>query len=310
MKPEIKYCFNFFIKCCIVFLGATLFAFGISRAMPTSPVQILLTSRQLPPTRENISFLEYEWGLDKSLPEQYLIWTSRLIKGDLGVSMLTKQPVKTEFIKRLPYSIGIGLGGLLLGAALSFYLGYKAALKERGCADFITRIFVIINQTVPVFILAVILIYFIGVKYKLLKIFTGNNGIKITSAMLLIMFGNMGSLSRNVKSHFKKVTEESYFIFAVSRGFTVKKALLNEGCKPALIGLISLTISKCAWVIGGSAVMEFIFTIPGISFFLIESIMRRDYNVIQAYIIVIAIWMFFVHFLLEFVLILLDRRQR
>lgn len=246
--------------------------------------------------------------MDKPITIQYLKWLRQLAQGNLGTSILTKQDIKTEMIRRIPFSFAIGFGGLLIAAVISFYLGYKAALKDNGFYDILTSSLAVINQTVPIFILAVILIYFIGVKYKLIKFFNGSANIKLLIAMSIIAINNIGAISRIVKTHFKLILKEPYFIFAVSRGFSPKQALLKEGFKPALIGLISAIISKFAWVVGGSAAIEFVFAIPGISFFLIESITRRDYNVIQSYILIIALWLLFVHIFFELILKLLDKR--
>lgn len=305
---SMKKIIQFIRKWILIFFIMSLFAFGLGRVMPVSPVQILLASQQLPETTENIQALEREWGLDKPIYEQYIKWISHLLKGDLGKSLISKQDIKQDMARKIPYSIAIGLGGVLIGAVLSFFLGYLSALEENGFWDIFTRGISLVNQTIPTFILAVILIYFIGVKYKLVRIFTGGNTVSVLLAIFFVAFSNIGSLSRTVRSHFKKVMEETYIKFTISRGFEPGRVLLTEGYRPVLIGLISAIISKFSWVIGGTAVVEFIFTIPGMSYFLVESMGKRDYNVIQSYIMFIVLWMFFVHLFFGIVLRFLDRR--
>ncbi|MDY2737604.1 ABC transporter permease, partial [Intestinibacter sp.] len=211
---------------------------------------------------------------------------------------------------KLPYSLTIGMGGVISSAFIAFFLGYLAALKDNGIADKITRFLSLFALTVPNFIISVIIIYFIGVKFKLTKFFTGDGRSSVIVATALISFYLVGRFSRIVKTHFREQINQSYIKFAISRGFKKELVLLKHGYKPVLYGLLSIVISNFAWVLGGSSVLEFAFGIPGISYFLINSLKANDYYVIQSYIMVIVIWMFFVHLIFNEVLRALDVRER
>ena len=155
----------------------------------------------------------------------------------------------------------------------------------------------------------VVVIYYVGVKYKLVKIFTGDIYVKMTLAIFLTAFASVGSIARIMKKHFLKLQNQSYIKAEMARGFLLSEALLTAGVKPALIGLCSAIISKFAWVIGGSSVVEFIFSIHGVSFFLISGIMQRDYNIIQSYMFFIVIWMMVVHLVFEIFIKFLGERE-
>ncbi len=281
--------------------------FAITRIIPVSPMEMLLAQYQLPPTDENIAILTAKWGLDQPIYQQYWSWMSNFAKGDWGYSMITGQSIKAEMIKRLPYSMILGLGGILLASLSSFWLGYLAALKG-GIWDFISRFIALFNQVVPVFIVSIYLIYIFSVKYKLIKVFTGNDIYPLLIGTLLMALYYVGGLSRVVRVHFLELMNEPYILRLYSYGFSKSKLLLKHGYKPVLYGLNSALISSFATVLGGSAVIEFCFSIPGISFFLISSISGRDYYVIQSYLLVIVIWMLFVHLLFEILENLLRRR--
>lgn len=301
---------KFIAKWITVFIVVSVLVFSVSRMVPGSPVDRLLAAHQLPKTEENVQALERAWGLDRSVPEQYFCWITNFIKGDWGKSMETKRDIKEEFISKLPYSLTIGMGGIVISAFVSFFLGYLAALKDDGIADKVTRFLSLFALTVPSFIMSVIIIYFVGVKLKLTRFFMGNGVSSVIVATLLIAFYLVGRFSRIVKAHFREQMNQSYIKFAISRGFDRKWVLLKYGYKPVLYGLLSVVISNFAWVLGGSSVLEFAFGIPGISYFLISSLKANDYYVIQSYIMVIVIWMFFVHLVFNEILRVLDVRER
>lgn len=300
VKVILKY---FFVLC---FMSLVIFA--LTRSMPLSPVDLLLQQLKLPPTPENKLLVEMQWGLDKPLYVQYFRWLGAFVRGDWGESLISKQNIREEIFRGIPYSVTLGLGGVLLSALLGFFGGYLASLKKGGFFDRLTAFLSLFVQTVPVFILSVVLIYYIGVKYQLLKVFTGSIFVKMSLGMLMVTLSSVGSISRVMRKHFLNIQKQPYIRAEISRGFLPNKILLTSGLRPALIGLSSAIVSKFAWVIGGTAVVEFVFSIPGVSFFLVNSIAQRDYNVIQSYLFFIVIWMMLVHLMFSIIMRLLGEK--
>jgi peptide/nickel transport system permease protein len=144
------------------------------------------------------------------------------------------------------------------------------------------------------------------VKFKLIRFFTGNGFASLMFATALMCLYTVGMMSRVVKEHFKEQTNKTHVRFAISRGFSPGYVLLRHAYKPVIRGLISVVISRLAWVIGGSAVLEFTFGIPGISFYLIDSMHANDYYVLQTYIMAVVVWMFLAHLTLGLALRLID----
>lgn len=295
MKYILKWLGIMFILSVITFL--------IVRFIPVSPVDMLLQHYNLPLTEENRKLLTSYYKLDQSLFKQYIVWIKDFLKGNWGISFITKLPVKEEMLRRLPYSLIIGLGSLFLSIILSFFLGYLAAIKEKGFFDKMTRTISILTLSIPSFIIAIFIIYYFGVKTQLIKFFIGGKfyGILFSIIIILVLY-QVGNLSRIVRDTFVEMKEETFVKFYLIRGFNINYILLRHCYKPALYSLFSASISKFSSVVGGSAVVEFSFVIPGISYFLIGSIVNRDYNVIQAYIFLICIYMFFVHLIFDFLL--------
>ena len=300
----------FILKWAVIFFVVSVIAFLIPRLIPEDPVESLLESFQMVPTEENVRRISAAWGLDKPLYEQYWIWIKGFLRGDWGKSLITKQDIREEFVKKLPYSMAIGFGGLILAAPLSFLLGYGAAVKNSGICDRITRVLSLMAVSVPTFVLSVIIVYFFGVRFGLVNFFTGNGRWSLIFAILIMAFYTLGPTARIVKAQFREQMTRPYMTFAVARGFPKYRILLRHGFKPVLYGMLSVTISRFAYILGGSSVLEFSFGIPGISYFLVNSMHKSDFFVLQSYLMVVGIWMFVTHLVFNFILDLLDARSQ
>lgn len=300
---------KYLLKTLLLFIVMSILIFIIVRLIPVSPVEMLLQKYNLPLTEKNKLFLIKEYGLHKSLINQYLIWLKELISGNFGFSFVTKLSIKDEMIKKIPYSLMIGMSSLSLSIVLSFFLGYLSSLKENGLFDNFTRILSVFTLSFPSFILSIFIIYYLGVKLKIISFFSGGNFWGITFSILILTLYQSGSLIRISRKAFIKLKNESYVKFYLIRGFKLEYVLLRHCYKPVLYSILSASLSKFSSVIGGSVVVEFAFTIPGISYFLISSIIARDYNVIQAYLVILFIWMFIVHAVIDFLLIFLREKN-
>ena len=301
---------SFLLKWILIFLAASIMIFGVVRLMPTTPVEQWLTSFNLPHTAENIERVTKLMGLDQPLPLQYLAWMRNFFKGDWGLSLISHVSIRDTFIQKLPYSVSIGLGGILLSAAAAYFLGYRAALHSGGFCDRLSSALAVFSQSIPSFITSVFIIYFLSVRLKVVKFFTGSPMHALVTAILITALYQLGGLSRVVRNAFREEMTKSYVRFSISRGFDRGYVLFRHASRPVLCTLIAAVISSFAWVFGGSTVLEFAFTIPGISYFLVDSMKSSDYTVLQTYLLVVVIWMFIVHLVLNLVLYALDVRRR
>ena len=300
----------FLIKWLLIFAVASVMIFGVVRLMPSTPVEQWLTSFNLPHTEENVAKVTALMGLDQPLPVQYFAWMRNFFRGDWGLSLISHVSIRETFMQKLPYSISIGLGGILISAILAFFLGYRAALHIGGACDRLSAALAVFSQSIPSFITSVFIIYFLGVKLKAVKFFTGSVRNAMISAILITAIYQLGGLSRVVRNAFREEMRKSYVRFAISRGFSREYVLFRHASRPVLCTLIGAVIASFAWVFGGSTVLEFAFTIPGVSYFLVDSMQSSDYTVLQTYLLVIVIWMFCVHAVLNLALYALDVRRR
>jgi ABC-type dipeptide/oligopeptide/nickel transport system permease component len=291
-------------------IATSVLAFATLRAMPGDPVDIALAAWNVAATPETVEALRRQWGLDRDLARQYLAWLGRFLIGDWGVSFRTGRPILTEMAERLPVSAALGFGGLALAFAAAVPLGFLSARRPRGAADWLTRGLNVLTQSVPSFWLGLLLLWTLGVKLQLIKPFASEGGTRLLLPILLVSLYSVGSLARVYRTELLAASREPYFLAARAKGLGTTRALWSHGHRAALFAMVAATAPEFAWVIGGTAVIEVVFVLPGISQFLVQSVAVRDYFVLQAYIVTIGGWMLLVRLGLEAALRLLEPRLR
>lgn len=271
-------------------LAVSALAFVVVASMPSDPVMIAIRAWNLPPDAATVAALRAEWGLDRPLPERYLAWLAGFVTGDWGRSFRTGEPVLDEFAARLPLSLGLGLGGLALAALAAVPLGFAAALRPEGLADRLGRLLAIAVQAMPAFWLGLVVIWLLGVKLQLVRPFSGGPAILVIAACLIALHST-AMLARVYRRDLLAQAGEPHFRTALAKGLTRRQALWRHGHRGALYAMLSALRSEAGWAIGTTATLEVLFGLPGISQFLVASISARDYLVLVAYVMVVAIWM-------------------
>ncbi len=288
-------------------LAVSALAFVVVASMPADPVMIAIRAWNLAPDPTTIARLRAEWGLDLSLPERYLHWLSGFLAGDWGRSFRTGEPVLAEFALRLPLSLTMGFAGLALAIVLAMPLGFAAALKPGGFADRASRILSIGVQAVPAFWLGTLLIWLLGVHLRVVSPFSGGPTI-MSIAIGLVALHLVGMLARVYRRDLVAQTAMPHFATALAKGLTHRQALWRHGHRGALYAMLSAVRSEAGWVIGTTATLEVLFGLPGIGQFLVASISARDYAVLLAYVMIVAVWMVVMNGAVSLVLQRLDPR--
>ncbi len=266
-------------------------AFAVLHAVPGDPVIIALSVQNLPVTPETVAALRAEWGLDRPLAAQYLHWLAGFLSGDWGVSFRTTRPILEEFGRRVPVSMALGFGGLALALVVAVPLGFAAAVRPGGLADRVARAVTVLTQAVPAFWLGLVAIWLFAVELGVLQAFTGPLSERLVLPILIVALYSLGSLTRVYRAELLAAVETPMYRTARAKGLSRPAAIWRHCHRRGLFGLLAALTPEFGWVIGGTAVTEVVFGLPGISQFLVESIGARDYFVLQAYIVVIAVWM-------------------
>jgi len=270
-------------------------AFLVLKAMPADPAVLVLVERNRAPTAEAVAELHALWGLDRPLPLQYLAWLGRFLVGDWGTSFRTDGPILGEVLARLPVSMAVGIGGLTLAALAALVLGHAAAARPGGIADRATTALSVGAQALPSFWIALLLVWVAGVHLHLIRPYTGPMAERLVLPILLVAAYSTGSLARVVRRALMDVAEQPFFMAARAKGLDRATALRRHGFRHGAVALTAALTPEAAWAIGGTAVAEVVFALPGISAFVVESVAARDFFVLQGYVVAIAAWMLVVH---------------
>ncbi|PYG56657.1 ABC transporter permease [Rhizobium sp. UGM030330-04] len=282
-------------------------SFTLIAWMPADPVQIAIRVWNLTATSETVAALREGWGLDRPLILRYLHWLSDFVAGDWGRSFRTGESVFAEFIERLPLSLMLGISGLLLAIAVAVPLGFSAAARPGGIADRASRAFSVFVQAVPGFWLGLVLLWVLGVQLRWIRPF-GTDITAIILPVLLIASHSAAVFARIYRRDMIETTRQPYFRTALAKGLSHRQALWRHAHRGAFYALLSAVRSEAGWVIGSTATMEILFNLPGISQFLVQSIAVRDQMVLQAYVMVIALWLLFMNLVVQLFQRLLDPR--
>lgn len=274
---------------------ASLAVFLLPALMPGDPALLALNERNQAATPENTAALRAEWRMDDSLAWQYGRWLGGFVSGDWGKSLRTGRPVAQEIGPRLPWSIAIGGGGILLAALLCLPLGFAAARRPGGMLDRLTRGFTIGAQIAPSFLIAVLAAWLLSAQLRWLNLYTGIPLERVALPMLLVGLYALAPLTRIVRNAFLAAGEQSYLRTALAKGLSPGQALRRHAGKPVLVSVLAALTPQMAWIIGGTTVMEVAFAVPGLSQLVVESVATRDYAVLRVYVMGIAILMVAVH---------------
>jgi dipeptide transport system permease protein len=300
-------------------LGVTLVAFMLIRLIPGDPVEIMMGERQLEPAAH--AALMAQLGLDQPLPLQYLHYLGGLLQGDLGNSLVTREPVAHEFAALFPATIELALAALVIAIGMGMALGMAAALKRGSWFDQLVMATATVGNSMPVFWWGLILIMFfsvglewtpvsgrIGIEYDI-DVVTGfmlvdaaiadlrglEEGAFVSAALHLalpaVVLGTvpMAVIARMTRSALLEVLREDYLRTARAKGLGPARVVLVHGLRNALVPILTVLGLQVGSLLGGAVLTETIFSWPGIGKWLIDAIGRRDYPVVQAGILVSAL---------------------
>jgi dipeptide transport system permease protein len=296
-------------------LGVTLVAFALIRLIPGDPIEIMVGERRL--DADARTALMQRLGLDQPLYVQYGRYVSDLLHGDLGKSLVTREPVSAEFAVLFPATIELAAAALLIALLVGLSLGLAAALKRGSWFDQTVMGLATVGNSMPVFWWGLILIMFFSVGLQWTPV-SGRVGIEfdvptVTGFMLIdsalsnepgawvssllhlvlpaCVLGTvpMAVIARMTRSAMLDVLREDYMRTARAKGLSPFRVVVLHGFRNALIPVLTVLGLQVGSLLGGAVLTETIFSWPGIGKWLIDAIARRDYPVVQAGILISAL---------------------
>lgn len=288
-----------------ILLGSTLFIFVILRVAPGDPVDRIVGPNVTKEVYENIRI---NHGLDKSIAEQYVVFLKNLSKGDLGNSILQRRPVIQVVKERIGITLKIGSAALLLSFLLAIPIGTFAAIYPGKPLDYLLMTFSMIGISMPTFWFASLLLYFLSYRFRLFPISGYETWQHYILPVVALGMTDAATSARMVRSSMLEVLDLDYIRTARAKGVSEKTIIFVHALKNALQPIITLLGMKIGWLFGGSAIVEIVFSIPGIGLLLVDSIFARDYPVVQGTMLILVVFIMIGNLLADVIHAIVDPR--
>lgn len=269
-----------------VLFGASMIIFLILHLAPGDPVRLMLGSRA---TEKDYEEAYERLGLDQSLPIQYLTFARNLVKGDLGYSIIKQETVSSLIKSRIVNTLELTLAALFLSYIIALPLGILAAVKQNTLWDYFSMGISLVGISMPGFWLGFLLIFLFSVHLRLFPV-SGYGGLRylILPAFTLAM-ESAAITARMMRSSMLEVIRQDYIQTAKAKGLIRRVVIYKHALKNALIPIITLLGLRLGWLIGGSVIIETVFSRPGLGRLLVSSIYTRDYPVVQGIMMVLVL---------------------
>lgn len=318
------------------FFGITLVAFGFVRVLPGDPVLLMAGERGMTPERH--AEVAAQLGFDQPMWMQYLQFLGRLLQGDLGNSLVTKKPVLTEFLTLFPATVELGLCAILIAALVGVPVGILAAIRRGSWFDQVSMTAALVGFSMPIFWWGLLLIiFFSGIlqwtpvsgRISLLYFFpsvtgfmlidsviSGQKGAFLSAVSHLILPSivlatiPLAVIARQTRSAMLEVMGEDYVRTARAKGMPPWRVVGVHALRNAMIPVITTIGLQIGVLMAGAILTETIFSWPGIGKWMIDSISRRDYPVVQSGLLLIAGLVMLVNLLVDLTYGLINPRIR
>lgn len=307
-------------------LGVTIVVFALIRMIPGDPILNLLGERGA--SEEAYAEMRAQFGLDQPITTQYWLYLKGVVGGDLGTSIISRQPVAREFAERFPATLELGLCALVLSILVGIPLGVLAAVKRNSVFDYTLMTTSLVGYSMPIFWWGLILILFFSVRlgwtpvsgrldlayevpawsgFLLLDVWkTPEAWPAFQSALshLILPAIALGTIplaivARMTRSSMLEVLGEDYMRTARAKGLSRGRIIFVHGLRNALVPVITVIGLMAGSIVTGAVLTETIFSWPGIGRWLVESVLARDYPVVQSAILLIALIVIAVNFVVD-----------
>ncbi|QQP14964.1 ABC transporter permease [Lysinibacillus agricola] len=283
------FCLKRILTLPFVLLGVSILTFVFIRFVPVEPAEVMLRLARVAPTEEAIQALREELGTDKPFLIQYLLWGKGVLQLDFGTSFVSKLPVAQELFAKLPATIELALAAFVLILGFSIPLGIISALSKHSIIDKIIRFFSILSVSIPTFWLGFLLLYLFSLKLGIFPTNGKGTLAHLVLPALALALPSIGLFVQFIRSTIIEELQQHYVQYAQLRGLKNSVILIRHVLRNAAIPLTSLLGMTLGNLLGGAVIVEQVFSWPGLGRYLIESIMNRDYPVVQSYVLIIAV---------------------
>lgn len=306
-----KYIIKRLLQLIPILFGITLLTFVLMHTSSVDAVDMMEQNTGMAWTEEQKAAVREELGLDKSVPVQYLNWVGNMLKGDMGTSYISGQPVLQMFLSKLPMTIYLTITSILLTIALSIPFGILSAVRKNRFTDYFIRILSFIGNSMPGFFVALLLMYLFSLKLDWFPVMGNGQGWKsIVLPTLTLAIAMSAKYTRQIRATVLEELKKDYVVGARARGIRERKILVGSVLKASMLTIVTLLSLSIGSLLGGTAIVESIFMWDGVGKMAVDAILTRDYPVIQVYVVWMAIIYVMVNLATDIIYHYLDPRIR
>jgi ABC-type dipeptide/oligopeptide/nickel transport system permease component len=316
MNPRLAYLLRRLAQIPLVLLVVTLSVFALLHVTPGDPIQIMLGMQTSP---EAVAALRQRYHFDRPLPEQYLLWVTAALRGDLGSSIRQSQPVAQMIAERFPISLRLSVAAMLFALVVAIPAGILSAVRRNSWVDYLLTGLSIAGLSIPNFTLALLLIYAFAVKLDWFPITGIGSSTRVDGTLwsalapFVLPAVALGAqqtaiLARLLRSSLLDVLSQDYIRTGYAKGLPGRSVVLIHALRNALIPLVTMTAIQFGYLIGITITIEFIFAIPGMGSALLDAVLNRDLPVIQGFTLFIALVFIVTNLAADLVYTVLDPR--
>ena len=296
-------------------LIASLIVFTLPRLIPGDVVAMMLEEKAY---AKDLAELRAKLGLDRPIYIQYFEWLGRAVRGDLGESLWTRQPVLHEIGNRLPITLELAVLALLVALLIALPVGVVSAARQDTIRDYAARSVAILGLSVPGFWLATLVIVLPAIwwgwrpltGYTEISKDPAGHIVQMLLPAVILGIAFAAALMRLTRGMLLEVLRQDYVRTAWSKGLRERVIIVKHGLRNAIIPVITYLGTQLPQVIGGTVIIETIFGLPGMSRFLFDAINQRDYPVIQGVNLVVVSFIVMINLAVDALYAVLDPRIR
>ena len=294
-----------------ILLAITFLSYGMMRIAGSDVVEQKMENTSGTVSQEMIDNARAELGLDKPFVVQYFTWLGNLLRGDMGTSYVSNKPVFSTFVSKLPATLLLTAVSILLTVLISIPLGIWSAVKQNTATDYVIRTASFIGNSLPNFFVSLLLMYFFAIRLGWFPVISGGVSLQsVALPALMLAIAMSAKYLRQVRATVLDELSKDYVLGARARGVKFSTTLIKSVMKASLVTIITLLTLSIGSLLGGTAIVESIFMWDGVGKLAVDAINMRDYPIIQAYVMWMAIIYVVVNLITDLSYHFLDPRIR
>ena len=273
-----------------ILFAITFLSYGMMRLAGSDVVEQKMENTDGTVSQEMIDAAREELGLDKPFIVQYVTWLGKLARGDMGVSYVSGKPVFSTFVSKLPATLLLAVVSILLTVIVSIPLGIWSAVNQNRAADYVIRTASFVGNSLPNFFVSLLLMYFFAIRLNWFPVISRDVSLQsVALPSITLAIAMSAKYLRQVRATVLDELSKDYVLGAKARGVKFKTTMMKSVMKASLVTIITLLTLSIGSLLGGTAIVESIFMWDSVGKMAVDAINMREYPIIQAYIMWMAI---------------------